>query len=278
VCVLTSLKNPKVSAVARLKKRAFRDEHRSFLVEGAQAVGEALDRDPPGLSILVVDDPVQPLAVRAAELGIEVVHVAPEVIRALTSTVTPQGILGVARYHHVSLDAFAGEDASCIAVLHEVRDPGNAGTILRSADAAGADGVVFTSSSVDPYNPKTVRASAGSIFHVPLVRDVATPDAIGSVRDLGFRTFAMDPRGSENLYGLDLSGRVAFVFGNEARGLPQDVVRLADATVRVPLAGAAESLNLAAAATVCLFEWARRRVGKGAALEALIAAAAHDIR
>jgi signal transduction histidine kinase len=88
----------------------------------------------------------------------------------------------------------------------------------------------------------------------------------------------MDARGSENLYGLDLTGRVSFVFGNEARGLPQDVVRLADATVRIPLAGEAESLNLAAAATVCLFEWTRRRVGKGAALEALIAAAAHDIR
>jgi RNA methyltransferase, TrmH family len=278
VRVLTSLKNPKVSVVARLKKRAFRDEQRAFLVEGAQAVGEALERDPPGLTALIVDDPVRPIAVRAGERGIEVLHVSPEVIRSLTSTVTPQGILGVARYLDGSIEAFAGEGASCVAVLHEVRDPGNAGTILRSADAAGADGVVFTSSSVDPYNPKTVRASAGSIFHVPVVRDVPTPDAIGSLRELGYRTFAMDARGSENLYGLDLSGKVAFVFGNEARGLPQDVVRLADATVRVPLAGAAESLNLAAAATVCLFEWTRRRVGKGAALEALIAAAAHDIR
>jgi RNA methyltransferase, TrmH family len=276
--VLTSLKNPKVSAVARLKKRSFRDTGRAFLVEGAQAVGEALGRHPPALTTLLVDDPAGPLAVRSSELGVEVLHVSPEVIRALTSTVTPQGVLGVAPYVDGPVEAIATDEPSCVAVLHEVRDPGNAGTILRSADASGAGGVVFTSSSVDAYNPKTVRASAGSIFHLPIVRERSAPDAIMTLRERGFRIFAMDARGSENLYGADLAGRVAFVFGNEARGLPQDVVSLADATVRVPLGGAAESLNLAAAATVCLFEWARRRVGKGAALEALIAAAAHDIR
>jgi len=187
-------------------------------------------------------------------------------------------VLGVAPYLDGSMTTLTDDDPACVAVLHEVRDPGNAGTIVRSADASGASGVVFTSSSVDVYNAKTVRASAGSIFHLPLVRGVETAAALGSLRERGYRTFAMDPQGSENLYGLDLGGRVAFVFGNEARGLPQDVVRLADATVRVPQAGRAESLNLAAAATVCLFEWARRRMGKGAALEALIAAAAHDIR
>ena len=116
------------------------------------------------------------------------------------------------------------------------------------------------------------------MLHLPLVRGIETPDAIGFLRERGYRTFAMDTRGSENLYALDLTGGVAFVFGNEAHGLPQDVVRLADATVRVPQPGSAESLNLAAAATVCLFEWARRRISKGAALEALIGAAAHDIR
>jgi TrmH family RNA methyltransferase len=276
--LLTSLKNPKVSAVARLKKRAFRDEAHSFLVEGVRAVGEALDQEPQGLEVVVVDDPLEPLALRAAERGVEVIHVSPDLIGALTSTVTPQGILGVARFVDGPLIAIGDADPACIAILHEVRDPGNAGSILRSADASGASGVVFTGSSVDVYNPKTVRASAGSIFHLPLVRGVETPEAIEALRERGYRTFAMDARGSENIYASDLGGRVAFVFGNEAHGLPQNVVRLADATVRVPQAGGAESLNLAAAATVCLFEWARRRMGKGAALEALIAAAAHDIR
>jgi TrmH family RNA methyltransferase len=276
--VLTSLKNPKVAAVARLRKDAARERDRAFLVEGAQGITEALDREPPGIVSLLVTDPLDPLAVRASQRGVEVSHVSPDVLGKLTSTVTPQGIVGVGPFLDVDLSAVPHGDPSCVTVLHEVRDPGNAGTVLRSADAAGATAVVFTASSVDVYNPKTVRASAGSLFHLPVVRAAPTADAIESLRGRGFRTFAMDADGSENLYGLDLGGRVAFVFGNEAHGLPQEIVRLADATVRVPHAGRAESLNLAAAATVCLFEWARRRVGKGAALEALIAAAAHDIR
>jgi TrmH family RNA methyltransferase len=273
--VLTSIKNPKVATAARLKKRAFRDEDGLFLVEGAQGVREAL-RAPNGLRLLYVTDPQGELAIRAREAGVEVVHVGEEVIRKLGSTVTPQGVLGVAPYRDVALDAIA--DASSIAVLHEVRDPGNAGTVLRSADAAGVGAVVFTEGSVDPYNSKTVRASAGSLFHVPVVRGAPVKEAIDRARSSGARILAMDAYGTESLYATDLEGPIAFVFGNEAHGLPQDVVALTDATVRVPHGGSAESLNLAAAATVCLFEWARRRIGRGEALEAIIAAAAHDIR
>jgi TrmH family RNA methyltransferase len=274
--VISSTKNPKVADAARLHKRAFRDERRSFLVEGAQGVREGLASSPPALERIFIEDELDPLAVRARELGVDVVHAAPGVLARLTSTVTPQGIVGVAPFLDVALDELA--PPGCVAVLHEVRDPGNAGTIVRSADAAGANGVVFTSSSVDVYNEKTVRASAGSLFHVPVVRDVATADALASLRDRGFRVLAMDAQGEEPLYTTDVHRPVAFVFGNEAAGLPDDVVRLADATVRVPHAGRAESLNLAAAATVCLFDWARRRDAAGTELETLIAAAAHDIR
>jgi signal transduction histidine kinase len=164
-------------------------------------------------------------------------------------------------------------------VLHAVRDPGNAGTVLRSADAAGADAVVFSASSVDAYNPKTVRASAGSLFHVPVVREVDTPDVAAALRERGCRVYAMAADGETDLYHLDLTQPTAFLFGNEAWGLPSEIETLADATVRVPIPGRAESLNLAAAATVCLFEWARqRREGRRVALETVIAAAAHDIR
>jgi TrmH family RNA methyltransferase len=273
--VLTSIKNPKVVAAARLKKRAFRDEDRRFLVEGAQGVGEALD-DPARLLELFVTDRVDPLAVRARQAGIEVHEVSPDVMAKLTSTVTPQGFVGVSPYVDVAADDLSAE--GCIAVLHEVRDPGNAGTVLRSADAAGAGGVVFTSSSVDVYNPKTVRSSAGSIYHLPVVRGAETADVIERARERGRRILAMDGHGDQDLYGVDLSIPVAFVFGNEAHGLAPDVLALADATVRVPHQGKAESLNLAAAATVCLFEWARRRRSGTVALETIVAAAAHDIR
>jgi TrmH family RNA methyltransferase len=275
VRVISSTKNPKVAAALRLRKRAFRDDDRRFLVEGAQGVREALDRAPPAVDTLFVADELHELAVRARSVGVDVVVATEPVLGRLADTVTPQGLIGVAPFLDVSIDEVP---AGCVAVLHDVRDPGNAGTIVRSADASGTDGIVFAGSSVDPYNPKTVRACAGSIFHLPVVRSRSTREAIDHLRGRGHRILAMDARGSESLYVTDVSGPVAFVFGNEAHGLPREVVSLADATVRVPHAGPAESLNLAAAATVCLFDRARRVAGKGATLESLIAAAAHDIR
>lgn len=274
--MLTSVHNAKVAAAIKLKKRAFRERDRAFLVEGAQAVGEALGH-PGGLSSLFHSDPAHPLVEAARQTGAEVHHVSEELMHRLTSTVTPQGLVGVAAFVDRPLETL--EAPTCVAVLHAVRDPGNAGTVLRSADAAGAAGVVFSASSVDAYNPKTVRASAGSLFHVPLVRDVGTTDTVAALRERGARVYAMAADGEADLYHLDLTEPTVFVFGNEAWGLPSETAALADATVRVPIPGRAESLNLAAAATVCLFEWARqRREGRRVALETVIAAAAHDIR
>ena len=278
--MLTSAKNPKVANAARLRKRAFREDARRFLLEGAQAVGEALEAG--RLETLFTTDELDPLAVRVRHAGIETYHVADEVVRRLTSTVTPQGIVGVADFLDVGvgpvLETAFSEGEGCIALLHQVRDPGNAGTVLRSVDAAGAGGIVFSETSVDVYNPKTVRASAGSVFHVPVVRGASTIDAIERAKGAGARVLAMAAEGSSDLYRTDLSGRVVLVFGNEAQGLPDDVAGAADAVVRVPQSGRAESLNLAAAATVCLFEWQRRRLRSGEALESIVTAAAHDIR
>lgn len=275
--MITSARNERVAAALRLKKRAFRDTERRFLVEGAQAVSEAL-RHPSGLLRLYHSDPTHPLVEQARLARTELVEVSPDVMGKLTSTVTPQGLLGVAGYVDTAVEG-VGPDAGCVALLHAVRDPGNAGTIVRSADAVGADAVVFSSDSVDVYNPKTVRASAGSLFHLPLVRGADTAAAVEVLRGRGMRILAMDAHGAADLYELDLADPVAFLFGNEAWGLPTRVAELADQTVRVPLGGRAESLNLAAAATVCLFEWARqRREGRRAVLETIIAAAAHDIR
>jgi signal transduction histidine kinase len=135
---------------------------------------------------------------------------------------------------------------------------------------------VFGAASVDVYNPKAVRASAGSVFHVPIVRNDADP--LPPLREAGFRILALDAHRGDDLYTTDLSVPVAFVFGNEAHGLPDAVLESADGLVRVPHTGRAESLNLAAAVTVCLFEWARRRTHAEANMESIVAAAAHDIR
>jgi len=275
--VITSLKNRKVARAVKLKKRAYRERERRFLVEGAQAVGEALGSGAGVEQLFYTADP-HALVERALGAGAEADRVSDEVMGRLTSTVTPQGLVAVAPFVDVGL-ADLPASARCVALLHAVRDPGNAGTVLRSADGAGADAVVFTSSSVDVYNPKTVRASAGSLFHLPVVRGLETSEAVAELRARGFKVCATAADGDADLYEVDLSAPTAFLFGNEAWGLPDEVAALADTTVRVPLWGRAESLNLAAAATVCLFEWARQqREGRRVALETVIAAAAHDIR
>jgi TrmH family RNA methyltransferase len=147
-----------------------------------------------------------------------------------------------------------------VAVLASVRDPGNAGTVVRTADAAGADGVVFAATSVDPYNAKCVRSSAGSLFHLPVVTGPALPDVLTGLRAAGLQVLAADGSASQVLDGVggpDLARPTAWLFGNEAWGLPDSLLQLADAAVAVPIYGQAESLNLAAAAAVCLYASAR---------------------
>jgi TrmH family RNA methyltransferase len=267
-----------VAAALRLKKRSMREKDRRFLVEGAQAVLEALAS---GASVHEVFrtsgmTPRLEPAVRAAErAGLPVREVSDDVMALLTSTVTPQGVVAVAGVLDVSLDEIPG-DASMVPVLVEVRDPGNAGTIVRSADASGADAVVFTESSVDVYNPKAVRATAGSLFHVPVVRAVRVDDAVAHLRRRGFQIVAASADADRSVYQTDLRTPTAVLFGTEARGLPDGVPEAADLTVRIPIRRA-ESLNLAAAATVFLFEAARQR-GGAAALADVVAGAAHDIR
>ena len=283
--MITSIHNKRVSSAARLKKRAMREKDRRFLVEGAQAVSEALAT--PGAVVELFHTLTEPndgsSHVRSADVmeaatraGVEIVSVSPEVMAHLTSTVTPQGLVAVATFVDVPLEVVIPSEG-CIAVLVEVRDPGNAGTILRSADAAGAEAAVFTRSSVDVYNSKTVRATAGSLFHVPVVREIEAAEAVVRLRGAGVRILAASADGRTSVYEADLKGSVAVMFGNEAKGLPPEIESLADDTIRVPIAGAAESLNLAAAASVILFESARQRQG-GASLADVVAGAAHDIR
>jgi TrmH family RNA methyltransferase len=175
--------------------------------------------------------------------------------------VTPQGLLAVCGFVDVPLAALTSPAPALVALLANVRDPGNAGTVLRTADAAGAQAVVFGDASVDPYNGKCVRASAGSLFHLPVVAGARLEEAVAAMRAAGLRIVAADGRAGRSLDDPEVRARLgeptAWMFGNEAWGLPPDLVALADEPVAVPIYGQAESLNLAAAAAVCLYESAR---------------------
>ncbi|NAS27302.1 RNA methyltransferase [Herbidospora sp. NEAU-GS84] len=255
---LTNPKSPRVKAARRLTKRAFRDRDRAFLAEGPQAVREALAL--PGVTVELfataeAETRHADIVGAAVSAGVPVFRASGEVMAELAQTVTPQGLMAVCKFVHVPLSSV--EETRLVAVLAHVRDPGNAGTVLRTADAAGADAVVFTDASVDPYNGKCVRASAGSLFHLPVVTGLPVDKAVAELKDRGLRILAADGTGTATLDDVDLAAPTAWVFGNEAWGLPPEVLALADEVVRVPIYGRAESLNLATAAAVCLYASAR---------------------
>jgi TrmH family RNA methyltransferase len=258
--VITSTRSPRVQAVRRLTRRSARVAERRFIVEGPQAVAEALAS---GALLELYAEPgrqseLEDLA-RAA--GTPVVHVSSSVLSTMAETVTPQGVLGVAPLLDVDLNVALAGAPRLVAVLDAVADPGNAGTVVRTADAAGADAVVFTGGSVDPHNGKCVRATAGSLWHLPVVSGPTLLEAVHAVRTEGLQVLAAAGAGDDDLDDLADAGRLAaptaWLLGSEAAGLSADALRAADRTVRVPLHGRAESLNLATAAAVCLYASAR---------------------
>ena len=268
----TSVRSPRLKAARRLTKRAFRQRARAFLVEGPQAVTEAFRSGAPVTELFVTAEARarhEDLVTAMARAGIPVHAVSGEVMAELAQTVTPQGLLAVCGFVDVPLgQAIAalppgpGQEHAprLVALLASVRDPGNAGTVLRTADAAGAQAVLFSDASVDPYNGKCVRASAGSLFHLPLVAGVPADRAVSALRGAGLRILAADARGGRTLDELtpaELGAPTAWIFGNEAWGMPPALLALADEGVAVPIYGRAESLNLATAAAVCLYACAR---------------------
>lgn len=194
--------------------------------------------------------------VRAAEqAGAQVLLVGDADLASLTDTVTPQGLVAVCTADEVTLSDVLARAPRLVVVCAQVRDPGNAGTVIRCADAFGADVVVLTEGSVDVHNPKTVRATAGSLFHLPIVTGVGLVEATDALRAAGLTVIAADGSGTQTLLDLsaELAGPVAWVMGNEAWGLPTDDLQTADIVAKVPMWGAAESLNLSTAAAVCLY-------------------------
>ncbi|HEX4253492.1 MAG TPA: RNA methyltransferase [Streptosporangiaceae bacterium] len=271
----TSVRSPRLKAARRLTKRALRQRARAFLAEGPQAVTEAFDSGAPVSELFVTAEARArhaDLVAKIAQRGVPVHAVSGEVMAELAQTVTPQGLLAVCGFVDVPLaQALAGPGSpSLVAVLASVRDPGNAGTVLRAADAAGAGAVLFSDASVDPYNGKAVRASAGSLFHLPLVAGVRLEPAVSALRAAGLRVLAADARGGRTLDDLtpgELAAPTAWIFGNEAWGMPEPVLALADEPVAVPIYGRAESLNLATAAAVCLYASARAQRAQRAPAE-----------
>lgn len=248
--VLTSTRNPRVRAVASLTRRRERIVRGVHLAEGPRAVAEALAAGAV-VEVLVTPERRAELSVPA---GVRVTVVADHVLDAAADATTPQGILAVVRTPQAALeDALVGP---LVLVLDRVADPGNVGAIIRTADAAGASGVVVTAGSADPYGPKAARAAVGSTYHLPIATDVELAAVRERCAGTGHRLLGLDANAPRSVYDLDaVGGPVALVLGSEAHGL-QGRDQL-DGTLRIPIAGRAESLNVGAAAAVAAFAVAR---------------------
>ena len=257
---LTSLTAAPVKRARRLHKRAFRRQDGMFLAEGPQAVREALASPGVVTEVLATADIARrfPEFLVAAREQRVTWHVASGAVMAhVCDTVTPQGVVALCRIPATTWADVIAQPLTLVVVMAAVRDPGNAGTVIRVADAAGADAVVCTAASVDPFNPKSVRSSAGSLFHLPVVVGPSAAEVVGDIKGAGLQVVAADGVRGQDLITLraegGLSAPTAWLFGNEAWGLPDDLADLADVAAAIPMYGRAESLNLATAAAVCLY-------------------------
>jgi RNA methyltransferase, TrmH family len=266
VNVITSPSNPAVRAARKLARpsaRARMGGH--FLLEGPEGIREALAAGHVPVTVLATERAAARHAGMlntARSAGSKLLLVAEPLLAGLAQTATPQGLVAVLPSVTRLLDGLPAAPR-LVCVLAEVRDPGNAGAVIRTADAFGADAVATTSGSVDPQSPKAARAAAGSLFHLPVVAGVPWPDLRAALRERRLRLVGADPHAPATVEAAPLEQPVALILGNEAHGLPDAVRDGLDLVVRVPLAGRAESLNLAAAAAVLLYEAARRRKESG---------------
>lgn len=264
--MLTNPRADRVRAVRALSKRPVRERTGRFVVEGPQGVREAVRYA--GASVRDVYATPEAAERYAADIlaparaaGLWIHEVAPEVLAAMSGTDAPQGVLAVVDVAAATLEEVLTRSPRLLVLLTHVRDPGNAGTVIRAADAAGADAVLLSGASVDVHAPKVVRSTAGSLFHLPVVTGLDIRATLRHLSAHGIRTYAADGAGATLLPDADLRSPHCWVMGNEAWGLTEDALAACDAVVRVPIHGRAESLNLAMAATVCLYASAEVRSG-----------------
>ena len=258
---VTGLQNPVVKAASELKQKKYRTQNGLYLAEGLRTAEEAVAYKAVETLFYVATDDERTIRLLedAAAQNIKLVCVSENVMKKIADTETPQGIIAVCKMRQPKLENLLAS-GKMLLVLDRVGDPGNIGTMLRTADAAGIGGLVLLKGCADIYAPKTVRSSMGSLFHIPVLSGVSEQEFVSAAKKAGYDLLVTCLDGADNLYKADLSGRIAFVMGNEAGGVSESLLAQADKRVYIPMAGRAESLNVAMAAGIVMFEALRRKV------------------
>ena len=254
--MLTSLQNPRIKAVRSLHTKKGRQAAGDFLLETTKLVQEALRSGWPILEAYATDSWVE----RYGSLeGVKLERVADRLFPSLVTTETPEGIVAIAKLPQV-FDLPPVRADSWFIATEAIQDPGNLGTLIRTADAVGASAVLLGPGTVDPYSPKVIRATMGSLFHLPVLLRPKVYEDVAQLRERGVSVYATTMQAERSLYDLDLKGPLLWLIGNEGQGLSVEALALATERVSIPMPGHAESLNAAIASAICLYETLRQRM------------------
>lgn len=261
---IASAQNPVIKEIKSLKKKKDREEKGLFFIEGLRFVNEAFDENIEVISVLMSeqftsgDDGRKLLS--AGTAGKYKCYILPDnLFKEISDTENPQGIMAVVKARRYKLEELVN-GCRLLVVLDSIQDPGNMGTIIRTADAAGADGVILSKGCVDLYNPKVLRSTMGSIFHLPVYISDNLVETVSLLKSKGIFTIAAHLKGGKNFYDLDMKDATAIIIGNEANGISDEVAGCADELVRIPMPGRAESLNASVAAGLMIYEAVRQRL------------------
>ena len=254
--MITTTQNKQIKQIIKLKKSAReRRKQELFLVEGIRMFTEIPEEYL--YKVYASEDFYNEHRVIFEHMDVELV--SPQVMKEISDTMTPQGVLALVKMMKYSLEDLLEQEKPLFLVLENLQDPGNMGTILRTAEAAAVTGIIMSSDCVDVYNPKVIRSTMGSIFRVPFVYVENVTDVIRQMKEHGIRTYATHLAGELAYDEPDYRTPSAFFVGNEGNGLRDQVAELADIYIKIPMAGQVESLNAAIAATVVMFEAGRQR-------------------
>lgn len=263
--IIACKQNPIIKEIKTLKEKKYRKYKKLFSVEGLRFVEEALNGEAEIIRVIVSEQFVESLHSKKVleiiqERGIDAFTIPDKLFMEISDTQNPQGILAVVKKAKYSIDDIMAKDGFVL-ILDAIQDPGNMGTIIRTADAAGAAGIIISSGCAELYNPKTLRSTMGSIFHVPLVTSNDLVKTITDIKSRGIKVYASHLDAGKNLFELDMKGNIAIIIGNEANGISKEVLSCADVLVKIPMIGRAESLNASIAAALLMYEAVRARQG-----------------
>ena len=260
---ITSMKNPIIKAIKSLYRKKERMKSGSFIIEGIKIIEEAMAHKHPMKHIVYTDKlmttkggPEFFQTIRAME---NLIYVPENIFKEISDTENPQGVLAIARFSFEDLQGLKEKENPSLIFLDRLQDPGNMGTIIRTADAFNIDGIIITDGSVDPYNPKVVRATMGSIFRLPIYYIEDSINGLSALKDQGLMVYSTSLEESLPIYDIDYNGGFVLVIGNESTGVSDEVYALSDRLIRIAMPGKAESLNEGVAASIILYEAMKQR-------------------